>query len=94
VSSYLLYLPVFFPTSDLTPYPAVLDYMARCAARPACPDSYKEALAGGWQGSGKGGGGGGRGPLAERTGTARITCSFLQAWRTCRSRGLHDAVIS
>jgi hypothetical protein len=72
VSSYLLYLPVFFPTVDLTPYPALLDYMTRGAARPACPDTYKEALAGGWVCGcvwvGEAGGWGGGGGRGEREG--------------------------
>jgi hypothetical protein len=45
VSSYLLYLPLFFPTLDLSKWPSMLSYMARCADRPACPKPYKEAIA-------------------------------------------------
>eukprot|EP00798_Chlamydomonas_sp_ICE-L_P002078 gene2078-18261_t len=36
VGAYLLYVPAFLPNVDLSPYPNVLAYMARLAARPAC----------------------------------------------------------
>lgn len=39
VGSYLLYLPAFVPQFDLSPYPHVLKYMQRLAARPACAAS-------------------------------------------------------
>lgn len=49
VASYLLYLPLFFP--DMFPafcetYPSLWRYMTALAARPSCPDSYKQGLAG------------------------------------------------
>eukprot|EP00882_Tetradesmus_deserticola_P012388 GHRQ01013129.1.p1 GENE.GHRQ01013129.1~~GHRQ01013129.1.p1 ORF type:complete len:175 (+),score=85.24 GHRQ01013129.1:132-656(+) len=36
VGAYLLYIPAFFPQLDLSPYPNVVAYMQRLAARPAC----------------------------------------------------------
>ena len=36
VGSYLLYIPKFFPDLDLSPWPRVVAYMGRMAARPAC----------------------------------------------------------
>eukprot|EP00798_Chlamydomonas_sp_ICE-L_P016434 gene16434-22649_t len=36
VGAYLLYVPALLPQLDLSPYPNVLAYMARLAARPAC----------------------------------------------------------
>ncbi|KAF8063755.1 yfcG [Scenedesmus sp. PABB004] len=36
VGSILLYVPMFFPQLDLSPYPNVLKYMERVKARPAC----------------------------------------------------------
>eukprot|EP00878_Enallax_costatus_P002055 GHUV01002221.1.p1 GENE.GHUV01002221.1~~GHUV01002221.1.p1 ORF type:complete len:224 (+),score=60.91 GHUV01002221.1:184-855(+) len=36
VGSYLLYIPAYLPQLDLTPYPNVLQYTERVAARPAC----------------------------------------------------------
>ncbi len=35
VGSYLNYVPLFFPDADLSGTPAIVDYMQRCAARPA-----------------------------------------------------------
>ncbi len=47
VGSYLLYLPLFYP--EMFPafckqFPAVWTYMKTLAARPQCPDAYKEAI--------------------------------------------------
>uniref|UniRef100_A0A383WFY7 Glutathione transferase n=1 Tax=Tetradesmus obliquus TaxID=3088 RepID=A0A383WFY7_TETOB len=36
VGAYLLYIPAFLPQIDLSPYPNVVAYMQRMAARPAC----------------------------------------------------------
>lgn len=44
VGAYLLYLPIFFPSMDLSKYPAMWEYMTRLVARPACPAPYQEAM--------------------------------------------------
>lgn len=36
VGAYLLYVPVFLPQADLSPYPNVVKYMDRMKSRPAC----------------------------------------------------------
>jgi len=36
VGAYLLYVPVFLPQVDMSPYPNVVKYMDRMKARPAC----------------------------------------------------------
>jgi glutathione S-transferase len=34
-----LYVPVFLPTVDMSPYPNVVKYMERMKARPACAET-------------------------------------------------------
>jgi hypothetical protein len=46
VGSYLLYIPLFFPTMDMSPYPAVVDYMIRLVERPGCPAAYRDGMKG------------------------------------------------
>lgn len=62
VGGYLLYTPIFgqpLPTKQAR----VLDYMKRLAARPACPQAFKEGMA---AAVGSSGGGGGLGGILDR----------------------------
>lgn len=69
VGSYLNYVPLFFPQTDLSSRPAIAAYMDRCAARPKFAEAFGDQHAAAvrakckvWQeaaaGTGKGGGGG------------------------------------
>lgn len=40
VGSYLNYVPLFFPNTDLSAKPGIASYMARCAARPAFGEAF------------------------------------------------------
>lgn len=40
VGSYLNYVPVFFPAASLSKTPNIVDYMRRCAQRPAFRDAF------------------------------------------------------
>jgi len=42
VGSYLNYVPLFFPNADLTATPNTVDYMLRCAERPAFAQAFGE----------------------------------------------------
>jgi glutathione S-transferase len=63
VGSYLLYLPLFFPDSVPLRQQRVWEYMGRVAARPACPQPFKDGMAAAAE---KGGGGGGVGGLFSK----------------------------
>jgi len=61
VGSYLNYVPIFFPSADLSKTPAICEYMRRCAERPAFAQAFGEqhadlvkTKAAGWLSSGGG----------------------------------------
>lgn len=45
VGAYLNYVPIFFPSADLSRTPAICEYMQRCAARPAFAAAFGEGHA-------------------------------------------------
>jgi glutathione S-transferase len=45
VGSYLNYVPIFFPSADLSGTPAICEYMQRCAQRPAFAKAFGEGHA-------------------------------------------------
>ena len=45
VGSYLNYVPIFFPQSDLAQTPNIARYMARCASRPAFAQAFGDGHA-------------------------------------------------
>ncbi|PNH08375.1 Protein gstA [Tetrabaena socialis] len=66
VGSYLLYLPLFFPDLDLTQYGAVWSYMQKISERPACPEPYKDAMAGALEAAAQRQGGAGAGGVMSK----------------------------
>ncbi len=51
VGGLLLYVPMFFPSLSLAPWPAVQRYCARLQARPACAATLARRIAGASDGS-------------------------------------------
>ena len=46
VGAYLNYVPIFFPSADLSATPNIARYMARCAERPAFAAAFGDQHAG------------------------------------------------